>query len=1056
MSSQQPDSLPQIPELKDDFEFVRELGRGGTAVVYLARDRALGRDVAIKLIRPSYLQDPDAIARLEREARTVGKLQHPNIVLLLGTRRLGEKGLALILQFVPGQTLKDRIRKQGPLPLPEVERILRQVGQALQYAHGRRIVHRDIKPENVYLDEDAGLARLADFGIARPWDSDSGLTLPGTAIGTPTYMSPEQVDGADLDGRSDIYSLGLLGYEMLTGRQPWEGESLYNVIYKQKHEALPSIQEARPHIPETLLHVVDRALRKEPAERWANVEAFLEALGEDPEATAGPPGADRATSAEEPALSEPDSEGIRRPPSSPPDFFAWQAPAAARAKETSRTKREAPRARKDARQAKREAPQAEDVRRPTNARWPKNAPQSKEIRQARDAPPPTNDPQANNTPRAAVWVAIAVLLLATGVAALATTGSGDGDLRDLVAQVFTGADDPAGAPGEVELERPGNFDAWAADPGTGAEARPDTETQPGIDLTTPGPVSDPDQVQASGSVPPGTGLTLVQGEGQAGPPGFSLPQTIVFQVEAPDGSPVSGATIQLEVTSGGGTVQPARPVSDAAGFGAFQWSLGQQIGIQTVEAALEGTDDEPVTLTAEAAPLLPAGLELVAGSGQEAEAGTLLTEPVRIRVVDPNGRPVPGLTVSFQVSEGAGSVTAGTVTTDEDGEASAEWTLGPGPGEQALQISVPEADLATTVQAEATLATLSPRPVLLAGGTFSCALGGGGEIRCWGSNSQGQLGDGSGVRRASPGPAIGSFTRLAVGISHACALDEMGTPHCWGDNTFGQLGDGSTATRMQPRPVADVPPLVEVTAGAAHTCGVARTGAMYCWGDNASGQLGDGSTTLRTTPASVEGGYTFRQVAAGWRHTCAITADGAAVCWGTNGAGQLGRSGGGAATTPGPVDGGHRFTALSAGSGHTCGLTSQGDVLCWGSNQFGQLGDGSTEGRWEPASVEGDRDFQDVAVGAQHSCAIADTGAAFCWGRNIYGQLGDGSTTDRPLPTSVEGSIRFSQLHALGSHTCGRSPAGDLICWGYNSDGQIGDGTRTNRPAPVQVDPSGS
>ncbi len=1103
MTSRAPDSLPRIPELEGDFELVRELGRGGTAVVYLARDRELGRDVAIKLIRPSYLQDEDAVARLEREARTVGKLQHPNIVLLLGTRRLGEKGLALILQFVPGRTLKERIREKGPLPFSEVERVLRDVGRALAYAHRRRIVHRDIKPENVYLDEAAGLARLADFGIARAWDSDSGLTLPGTAIGTPTYMSPEQVDGDDLDGRSDIYSLGLLGYEMLTGTQPWKGESLYNVIYKQKHEALPPLTETRPDIPPHLLRVVNGALRKDPVERWADAKAVLEALEAGPE------------------------EGRTEPSAAPglpaaPDFFAWQTPGSSElspspdqpASESTGPEgaspgpespdSESPRPDSGSVPPEPLAPQP-DSGEPERSRFSSTdtrdggqgvppgpdsveygrilnslrhyklaratGPGSRRPPASRTDPPKSGDAQPGASPPgvadpeglgaeetdaeepdrwpvAGIWAAALVFLLGIGIAALMAIGG-------------PGTDDPAGLPSDRELGQPGSFDTWAADP-----------TDPGDPTTAPTP-GDPDDAattdldpalpelgsepaDSEGVLPPGTTLTLIQGDDQSSAPGSPLPQTVVFQVEAPDGSPISGAAIQLEVISGGGSVQPARPISDAAGFVAFQWALGEETGVQAVEATLEGTDTEPVTLTAEAADLVPAAVEVVAGSGQSAEAGATLPAPIRVRVVDPEGRPVPGVAVSFQVSEGAGSVAAGSVTTDETGEANTDWTLGPGAGEQALQVSVPGADLETTIQAEATLATLAPRPILLAGGTFSCALAGGGDVRCWGSNSQGQLGDGAGTRRTSPGPAVGSFTRLTVGISHACALDDVGTPHCWGDNTSGQLGDGSTTTRTQPTPVSDVPPLVEITAGAAHSCGLARTGRVYCWGDNASGQLGDGSTTRRTTPAPVAGQRTFRQVAAGWRHTCAITAGGEAVCWGDNGDGQLGRSGAGAATTPGAVEGGHRFTALSAGSGHTCGLTDQGDLLCWGANQFGQLGDGSTQRRWQPTSVEAEGGVQDVAVGAQHSCAIADTGGALCWGRNLYGQLGDGSTTDRPLPTPVEGSLRFSQLHALGSHTCGRSPAGDLICWGYNSDGQIGDGTRTNRPSPVQVSPSGS
>lgn len=278
MSSETSPELPEIPELDGDYEFIRELGRGGTAVVYLARERDVERYVAIKLMHPGYLQDEDAVARLMREARTVARLQHPNIVMLLGVRRLGERGYALILQYVPGTTVKEHIRQEGPLPIPMAERILIDLGSALQYAHRHRIVHRDIKPENVFLDADSGVARLADFGIARIWDSDSGITLPGTAIGTPTYMSPEQVDGRDLDGRSDLYSVGLVAWEMLTGQPPWAGETLYKIVYRQKHEELPPLADLRPELPHYIQVAIEKALRKNPNDRWRDAGEFLAAL----------------------------------------------------------------------------------------------------------------------------------------------------------------------------------------------------------------------------------------------------------------------------------------------------------------------------------------------------------------------------------------------------------------------------------------------------------------------------------------------------------------------------------------------------------------------------------------------------------------------------------------------------------------------------------------------------------------------------------------------------------------------------------------------------------
>jgi serine/threonine protein kinase len=278
MGSGETKDLPRIPELAAEYEFVRELGRGGTGVVYLARDRELGREVAIKVLRPSALRDEDALARLLREARTAARLQHPNIVMLLGARRLSRGELALFLQYVPGVTLKERIRTEGPLPVPEAEAILREMAAALGFAHRLRIVHRDVKPENIYLDRAVGISRLADFGIARVWDASSDLTLPGMAIGTPTYMSPEQVEGAALDGRSDLYSLGLVGWAMLTGRRPWDGEGMYSVIFKQRTEKLPSIREFRSDVPGHLRLGIERLLAKDPNDRWATAEAFSTAL----------------------------------------------------------------------------------------------------------------------------------------------------------------------------------------------------------------------------------------------------------------------------------------------------------------------------------------------------------------------------------------------------------------------------------------------------------------------------------------------------------------------------------------------------------------------------------------------------------------------------------------------------------------------------------------------------------------------------------------------------------------------------------------------------------
>jgi len=270
-----------VADLADDYEIIDVLGRGASAVVYRARDRALDRLVAIKVVRPhAVASGSDALERLAREARTVARLSHPNIVTLYAVRRLPSAGgLALVMQLVPGGTLKDLVAREGPLDPERAEAILRDVAGALAYANGRGIVHRDVKPENIFLDSESGRALLADFGIAWSGDQESRLTMTGAAIGTPTYMAPEQIDGAAPDARSDLYSLGLVAWEMLTGERPWGGESLFNVILKAEDRRPAPMDVLRPDvIPDRLQYIVERMLQKHPGARWAGADAALDKL----------------------------------------------------------------------------------------------------------------------------------------------------------------------------------------------------------------------------------------------------------------------------------------------------------------------------------------------------------------------------------------------------------------------------------------------------------------------------------------------------------------------------------------------------------------------------------------------------------------------------------------------------------------------------------------------------------------------------------------------------------------------------------------------------------
>jgi serine/threonine protein kinase len=283
-----PEAAVQAPAGADDlaveYEFLGELGRGGAAVVHRARNRRSGREVAIKLIRSPLATDADTLNRFAREARTAALLQHPNIVSVYGVRRLRYGGLALIMEYVRGGTLKQRIQQHAPLPADDVRRTVRQIARALQCAHRHGIVHRDVKPENIFLEEGSGRALLADFGIARTTETGSGLTLDGFSLGTPAYMAPEQIDGEQVDGRADLYSLALVAWEMLTGDAPWEGSTLYGVIYSQKHHRLPSVTDFRSDVPQALIDVIARGAEKEPGDRFPDADSMLRALDAAPAA----------------------------------------------------------------------------------------------------------------------------------------------------------------------------------------------------------------------------------------------------------------------------------------------------------------------------------------------------------------------------------------------------------------------------------------------------------------------------------------------------------------------------------------------------------------------------------------------------------------------------------------------------------------------------------------------------------------------------------------------------------------------------------------------------
>ena len=244
-----------------EYEILVELGSGGMATVYLAHDIQLDRKVAIKVMHPQLLAGDEMVERFKLEARTAAGLSHPNIIPIYAVRQQDDL-LFFVMKCIEGRPLDSIIKKEAPLPAAMVRHVIGKVGEALGYAHRRGVIHRDIKPANIMIDTE-GQPIVTDFGIAKVADTQ-GLTITGAAIGTPTYMSPEQCHALPLTGASDQYSLGVMTYEMLTGKPVFDGPSVMNIMYKHVHEAPPPLQDHAPDCPPELAQAVERMLAKEP------------------------------------------------------------------------------------------------------------------------------------------------------------------------------------------------------------------------------------------------------------------------------------------------------------------------------------------------------------------------------------------------------------------------------------------------------------------------------------------------------------------------------------------------------------------------------------------------------------------------------------------------------------------------------------------------------------------------------------------------------------------------------------------------------------------------
>jgi tRNA A-37 threonylcarbamoyl transferase component Bud32 len=264
-------------QLSGRYRLDAQIGAGGMSTVYRAFDQTLERRVAIKLMHREIASDGDQLERFRREARAVAQLSHPHIVGVIDAGE-DEGRPYIVFEYVEGETLKERIRRMGRLPMEEAIAYAIEITRALGNAHAHHIVHRDVKPQNVLIDEE-GSAKVTDFGIARTLDQE-GLTADGRVLGTTDYVSPEQALGHDVNGQSDIYSLGVVLFEMLTGDVPFHGENQVSVAMKHVREDMPDLQSRRPEASATLAAVLERMTDKDLRRRYPDAETLVRDLEE--------------------------------------------------------------------------------------------------------------------------------------------------------------------------------------------------------------------------------------------------------------------------------------------------------------------------------------------------------------------------------------------------------------------------------------------------------------------------------------------------------------------------------------------------------------------------------------------------------------------------------------------------------------------------------------------------------------------------------------------------------------------------------------------------------
>ncbi len=793
----------------DSYDMVRELGRGGMAIVYLVRERATGIERAVKVIHTKYLGDEEAVARFDREARLVGRLKHPNIVATHSVRWIDGLGLGLVMDHVQGRTLKQILKDGPPLSFEQATSTLNDIASALGYAHERGIVHRDVKPENIFIEEISGRAVLADFGIARSVHGETQLTMAGVAIGTPTYMAPEQIDGTAVDARSDLYSLGLVGWEMLTGRRPWDGETLYNVIYHQKHDQLAAIDALRPETPPRLVYAIEGLLEKSPVTRWQTADQFRTELN-----STEPPLPRKHDVAPAPdetiAITIPPpvrKRGIARRVALPVLIvaalvasvllFVWPAPILGPLAQPRTTI----------------LPRAPQIARSQAPIVPNSVVTAAGISEG--------DSLSANSTQTDSSSSLLTLPPATTTAQSKVAPVVGGDTA-----IGAGSRRPRGSTTR-STPPPAPIAPIAAAVTPPAVATPVVPVAPARATFT---------IAAGGAhtcLIASTGTTYCWGANGSGQLGTGSTQAVAKPTAVVANVRFAGIAAGLSHTcarTSSGTVycwgdndhgqlgDGSRDSRDTP----TRISLSQSLASVTSGSGFScGLTDDGTAYC------WGAGARGQLGNG----AATDRTTPSRVST-----------TVSFAALAAGWNHVCGLSDTGE------AYCWGANNAGQLGDGTTSDHAVPTAVRTDQRFSALS------AGSGHTCGTTSAGAIYCWGDNSYGQLGDGT--RSAHPTPvAVSSsekFIAISAGSVHTCALSQSHYAWCWGRNTYGQLGDGSAVSRASPVQVSGGHTFTTVKAFGSHTCGTTGSGDLFCWGYNLDGQLGDGTREHRLRPTYIE------------------------------------------------------------------------------------------------------------------------------------------------------------------------------------------------------------